>query len=155
MNLDRDFSEFVASFIARDVRFLIVGGYALAAHGVPRATGHLDAWVWVGDDNPERVLTALTDFGFGDVGLSVGDFDRPDSVVQLGYPPLRIDVITSIDGLEFGDAWPRRVVHDVDGMPVPFIGLDDLIANKFATGRTKDLADAEVLIDYKRRHSGE
>ncbi len=155
MNLDRDFSEFVASFIARDVRFLIVGGYALAAHGVPRATGDLDAWVWVGDDNPERVLTALTDLGFGGVGLSASDFDRPDSVVQLGYPPLRIDVITSIDGVDFVGAWPQRVVLDIDGMQVPFIGLDDLIHNKLATGRTKDLADAEVLAEYKRRHSGE
>jgi hypothetical protein len=150
LDLDRDFSEFVACFIAHDVRFLVVGGYALAAHGVPRATGDFDAWIWVDADNARRVLSALDEFGFGSVGLTVSDFDRPDSVVQLGYPPLRIDVITSIDGVEFLDAWERRMDVDVVGLRVPFIGLDDLVANKRASGRPQDRVDVDTLESWSR-----
>ena len=92
MELDKDFSEFVALFIDHDVQFLIVGGYALAAHGLPRATGDLDAWVRASESNAVKVFEALKAVGFGDVGVSVADFDREDSVVQLGFPPYRIPV---------------------------------------------------------------
>ncbi len=105
MQLDPDSREFVESFNAHEVRYLVVGGYALAAHGLPRATGDLDAWVWVGGDNAERVLAALTAVGFGSLGLEIADFDHRDSIAQLGYPPYRIDILTSIDGVEFDDAW--------------------------------------------------
>lgn len=109
MQMDPDFREFVESFNDHEVRYLVVGGYALAAHGLPRATGDLDAWVWVDDDNAERILAALAAFGFGGLGLEASDFDHPDSVVQLGYPPYRIDILTSIDGVDFEDAWERRL----------------------------------------------
>ena len=145
MELDRDFSEFVASFIAHDVRFLIVGGYAVAAHGLPRATGDLDAWVWVDHDNARRIIKALEEFGFGNVGVTIADFDRDDSVVQLGFPPYRIDILTSIDGVDFDGAWDRRMEVVVNGMTVPFIGREDLVVNKRAVGRPQDLADVERL----------
>ena len=146
MELDRDFSEFVALFIGREVRFLIVGGYALAAHGLPRATGDLDAWVWATQDNAERIIGALSDFGFGDVGVTVADFSAEDSVVQLGFPPYRIDILTSIDGVNFDEAWSRRVVVPVGGLDVPFISRQDLLTNKRAAGRPQDLADVERLM---------
>lgn len=114
MHLDPDFREFVESFIVHDVRFLVVGGYAVAAHGLPRATGDLDAWVWIDPLNAQRIVRALVDFGFGSLDLTEDDFNREDSVVQLGYPPYRIDIITSIDGVDFDDAWERRMPIDVD-----------------------------------------
>lgn len=147
MELDRDFSEFVALFIDHEVRFLIVGGYALAAHGLPRATGDLDAWVWTDESNAQRVLQALEEFGFGDLGMTISDFDRPDSVVQLGFPPYRIDILTSIDGVEFDAAWQRRVTINLDGREVPFISREDLITNKSAVGRPQDIADVQRLME--------
>ena len=129
MDLDRDFNEFLASFTRNEVRFLVVGGYALAAHGLPRATGDFDTWVWVDADNAQRIFRSLGEFGFVGLNLSVDDFNRADVVVQLGYPPHRIDVMTSIDGVEFNAAWPGRMLVEVDGMMIPFIGRDDLLAN--------------------------
>jgi hypothetical protein len=145
MHLDPDFSEFVECFTVHDVRYLVVGGYALAAHGLPRATGDFDAWIWVDDENAKRVVAALTAFGFGQLGLTVDDFNRPDSVVQLGYPPYRVDILTSIDGVDFSDAWTRRLTVEVDGRPLQIIGRADLVANKVAAGRPQDLADVERL----------
>jgi hypothetical protein len=148
MHLDRDFREFVESLIAHEVRFLIVGGYALAAHGLPRATGDLDAWVWTDSENAERVCRALESFGFTGLGLTPHDFERADRIVQLGYPPYRIDVLTSIDGVEFDDAWRNRVTVDVEGLRLDIIGRNDLIINKEASGRPQDVADVKRL----RRH---
>jgi hypothetical protein len=145
MHLDPDFKEFVESFIAHDVRFLVVGGYAVAAHGLPRATGDFDAWVWVDTANARRIVSALTDFGFGGLELSEDDFNRAGSVVQLGYPPYRIDIITSIDGVDFDDAWEGRMPIHVDDIVLNIIGRDALIRNKIAAGRPQDLADVERL----------
>ncbi|MFM9120486.1 MAG: DUF6036 family nucleotidyltransferase [Acidimicrobiaceae bacterium] len=145
MKLDKDFNEFVELFVAKDVRFLVVGGYALAAHGYPRATDDFDAWVWANSVNAEKIVECLTEFGFGKLNLSADDFTTLDRVVQLGYPPYRIDIITSISGVEFDSAWANRLVIDVDGLQVPFIGRDDLLTNKRATGRPKDLLDVEYL----------
>ena len=145
MKLDKDFNEFVELFIAKDVRFLVVGGYALAAHGCPRATDDFDAWVWVNSENAEKIVECLAAFGFGSLNLTTDDFTTLDRVVQLGYPPYRIDIITSISGVEFDSAWANRLVVDIDGLQVPFIGRDDLLTNKRATGRPKDLLDVEYL----------
>lgn len=145
MQFDRDFREFLACLAAHDVRFLVVGGYAVAAHGHPRYTGDLDVWVWTGAENAESLLTALADFGFGSVGLVANDFTEPGRVVQLGYPPVRIDLLTSIDGVEFEPCFDRRVEVVVDGLPVPFIALDDLRRNKASSGRPQDLADLAAL----------
>ncbi|CAN5779391.1 nucleotidyl transferase AbiEii/AbiGii toxin family protein [soil metagenome] len=145
MDLDRDFREFVGSFIGHEVRFLLIGGYALAAHGLPRATGDLDTWVWLDRDNASKIIAALDEFGFGSLGLSVDDFVEPEIVVQLGYPPHRIDIITSIDGVDFDDAWERRMMVNVGGVEVPIIGREELILNKIAAGRPQDLADVARL----------
>lgn len=145
MELDKDFSEFVGLFLAHDVRFLIIGGYALAAHGLPRATGDLDAWVWADSDNAIKILAALEEFGFGDIGVTIEDLSRDDSVIQLGYPPYRIDIITTISGVDFESAWTRRLMIDLNGRPVGFIGREDLITNKKAVGRPQDIADVQRL----------
>ncbi len=145
MKLDKDFNEFVTLFVASDVRFLIVGGYALAAHGVPRATGDLDAWVWINPENAAKVRRALEKFGFSGLGITTDDFSRTDSIVQLGYPPYRIDILTSIDGVEFEAAWDNRLMIDLDGVEVPFISRTDLIVNKRAAGRPQDVADVKRL----------
>jgi len=145
VELDEDFSEFVALLARHDVRYMIVGGYALAAHGLPRATGDLDAWVWTDADNASRLLAALDDFGFGGIGIAHADLTSPDCVVQLGYPPYRIDLLTRITGVDFDEAWSRHIDVVLAGVIVPFIGREDLIANKRATGRPQDVADVQRL----------
>jgi hypothetical protein len=143
--LTRDFIEFIECCARHEVRFLVVGGYALAAHGHPRATKDLDVWIMIDPANAERLTHALEDFGMGSIGLSPQDFLEPDVVVQLGYPPLRIDILTSISGVTFDECWPNRVVIDVGGVNAGFIGAKDLIANKRASGRPQDLVDADTL----------
>lgn len=147
MELDRDFSEFIESCIDHEVRFLIVGGYALAAHGHPRFTKDLDVWVLVDPANARRIIEALDDFGFGSLGLTPDDFVEDDTIVQLGYPPKRIDIITSATGVDFDLCWHRRVEITIGHVTVPFISADDLIANKRAAGRPQDLADVAALED--------
>ena len=145
MRLDRDFSEFIACCVARDVRFLIVGGYAVAAHGHPRYTKDLDVWTWVEPNNAQRLTDALQDFGFGSLGLTPADFLEPNAVIQLGYPPKRIDILTAIDGLAFEQCYPNRMTITIDDVPVPFIDLENLRRNKTASGRPQDLADLAAL----------
>ena len=143
--LTRDFREFIECCVAHEVRFLVVGGYALAAHGHPRATKDLDIWLWPDPDNADRVVEALGEFGFGSLHLERDDFLEPEMVIQLGYPPLRIDLLTSISGVTFADCWHRRLGVDSGGIEAGFISLDDLIANKLASGRAQDLVDAATL----------
>lgn len=145
MELNRDFSEFIECFVARDVRFLIVGGYAVAAHGHPRYTKGLDVWVRVDHDNAHRIVAALDDFGFGGLGLAIEDFLADDVVVQLGREPQRIDLLTFVSGVEFDEAYDHRVDVDMGGVSVPVIGRAELRRNKLATGRLRDLADVEDL----------
>ncbi len=145
MELDQDFNEFVQLLLANDVRFLIIGGYALAAHGAPRYTGDLDTWLWVNRDNANRVLVVLESFGFGSLNITREDLLSPDTVIQLGYPPHRIDLLTGIDGVGFDDAWTRRVEFVINGELVPFISREDLITNKKAVARPQDLADVAKL----------
>ena len=145
MELNRDFQEFLRSFVEHEVRFLIVGGYALAAHGHPRYTKDLDVWVWTERQNAEKVIVALEEFGFGGLGLSASDFEDPDMVVQLGREPQRIDLLTFATGLNFDEAYGRRVMVEVGGLSVPFISVADLRTNKLATGRLRDQADAAEL----------
>jgi hypothetical protein len=145
MELDPDFNEFIASCVAHDVRFLIVGGYAVAAHGHPRFTKDLDVWVWLDTQNANRLVSALEDFGFGSLGLTPADFLEEGTVIQLGYPPKRIDILTQVDGVHFDACWERRVEVGVGGQRVPFISADDLVANKKASGRLQDLADVAAI----------
>ena len=146
MTIAPDFREFAASLNARKVRYLIVGGYAVAFHGHPRYTKDLDVWVERTRGNVRRLLKGLDDFGFGAVGLQEDDFLEPDQVVQLGYPPLRIDLLTSLAGVTFEPCYRRREMLEVEEeVELPFIDLNGLRANKRAVGRHQDLADLEQL----------
>jgi hypothetical protein len=145
--LDKDFREFVELLNSTNVEYLLVGGYALAAHGHPRYTGDIDFWVNPTPDNAARLMSALTQFGFGDVGLSENDFLQPDAVVQLGYPPTRIDLLTAIDGVSFDACYARRRHVALSGVTLALIDIDDLRANKRASGRPKDIADLDSLGD--------
>ncbi len=143
--LDKDFVEFIECCVNREVKFLVVGGYALAAHGHPRATKDLDLWVLIEPTNADRLVAALGDFGMDSVGLSQSDFLEPGMIVQLGYPPVRIDLLTSATGVIFEDCRERRVGIGVGSVEAGFISYVDLIANKRASGRPQDLVDVEVL----------
>ncbi len=145
METQPDFRELLALFNAHHVEYVLVGGYALAFHGAPRFTGDLDIFVNPATANAQRILTALEAFGFASVGLTPSDFEHPDHVVQLGVPPVRIDLITSITGVSWHEAWAGRVTGRYGDMPVHYIGREQFVANKRATGRTKDVADLEVL----------
>lgn len=143
--LSKDFKEFVGLLNAHGVEYLVVGGYAMALHGRPRHTGDLDIWIRRSEQNADRLLAALREFGFGALGLTIQDFIQPEQVVQLGYPPFRIDLLTSIDGVDFAEAWPHREMVEHDGLRIAFIGLEDLKANKRASGRPRDIDDLENL----------
>ena len=143
--LTSDFKEFAQLLNTNEVEYLIVGGYALAAHGHPRYTGDLDFWVGTDLHNGEKIIKTLKDFGFGSLRLTAKDFTVPNQTVQLGYPPRRIDLLTGISGVDFRECCERRLVVAVDGMNLPFIGLEDFKTNKAAVGRPKDLADLDSL----------
>ena len=143
--LTDDFKEFLRLLNANRVDYLLVGGYAVGLHGYPRATVDLDVWVSATPDNAERILQALRAFGFDLPALEPRLFIDPRSIVRLGTPPFRIEIMTSIDGVEFDPCRRRPSVFDVDGVPVPVISLDDLKTNKRAAGRHKDLADLDNL----------
>ncbi len=128
-----------------EIDFLVVGAYAMAVHGHPRATGDLDIWVRPSSDNASRVYLALAEFGAPLDDLSVEDLATPGVVFQIGVEPSRIDILTSISGVEFNSAWRRRQSIELEGISLNVIGRTDLIVNKRASGRTKDLADAETL----------
>jgi hypothetical protein len=145
IDLASDFRDLLQSFVDRDVRFLVVGGYALAVHGRPRATGDLDVWVDATPENAERALTALRDFGAPLHELTREDLTRPGTVFQIGVPPLRIDILTSATGLAFAPAWDERTEAEFEGVRFPVIGRRQLLANKRALGRAQDLADVERL----------
>ena len=145
MEIRNDFKELLELFNKHKVEYLIVGGYALAFHGAPRFTGDIDLFVRPIRENAERILAALNEFGFGSLDLSEDDFTTPGKVIQLGVPPIRIDIITSISGLSWGKADMGKVTGQYGRTPVCFIGRDDFITNKKATGRKKDDADIEAL----------
>jgi predicted nucleotidyltransferase len=147
MTLSPDFREFVRLLNERSVRYLVVGGYAVAVHGHPRYTKDLDVWIDAVPENVRRLLDALEDFGFGELGLTEDDFLEPETVVQLGRPPNRIDLVTELDGVVFENCFDDRSVVEIEGLPVSFIGLEKLRENKRASGRHQDLADLESLED--------
>ena len=142
-----DFRDLLAALVESGVRFMVVGAHALAAHGVPRMTGDLDVWLDPTEENAGRVWSALARFGapLGSLSLRESDFTRTEQVVQLGLPPYRIDLMTSISGVDFRDAWEGRLVGTLFDVPVAFIGRDALLRNKRASGRPRDLEDVRSL----------
>lgn len=145
--MNEDYRDILVELVAQDVRFLIVGAHALATHGYPRATVDLDIWIARSTENARRVWRALAKFGapLEDLDVQESDLTRSDIVAQFGLPPNRIDILTGLSGVTFDDAWPNRVEATLEGVPVPVIGLADLVANKRASGRDKDRADLKGL----------
>ena len=143
--LNQDFREFIESLNANRVRYLVVGGYAVALHGHPRYTKDIDIWLERDQENAERLVRALDHFGFASLGLAARDFLEPDQIIQLGYAPNRIDLLTTLAGLDFGTCYASRLVVTIDQVEVDFIDLDNLKASKRAAGRLQDLADLENL----------
>lgn len=145
MELSRDFRELFESLARHDVRYLVIGGYAMAAHGHPRFTKDIDVWIWMDPSNSKATIAALTDFGYGSLGLSESDFLTADSVIQLGYPPQRIDLLTSPTGVEFEECWEGRLIVNVGELEVPVISIQGLIRNEAAAARDQDVVDVKAL----------
>ncbi|MEM9351701.1 MAG: hypothetical protein AAGA92_01695 [Planctomycetota bacterium] len=143
--MTNDFLDMLSALSAEEVEYLVVGAYALAAHGYPRATGDLDLWVRRSTSNSERLWRALLRFKAPMSDVTLNDFLEPDLVYQIGVAPRRIDILTSIDGVDFEEAWPRRGTQEVSGLFLPILSREDLTRNKRATGRPKDLADLAWL----------
>ena len=148
--MNQDFVEMLAALSDAGADHLVVGAHALAAHGIPRATGDLDIWVRPTPENAERVWAALERFGAPLHELELRDLHSPEVVFQIGLPPSRIDLLTSITGVAFDDAWRNRILVTVSGQDVPTIGRDDFIRNKRAAGRPRDLADVAELEQARR-----
>ena len=143
--MNPDFSDMLSALSAEGVEYLLIGAYAMAVHGVPRATGDIDVWVRPTPENADRVLRALTRFRAPLGTLQARDLTTVGTVYQIGVAPNRIDLLTTIDGVSFDEAWPRRETRTIEGISLPVIGRDDLIRNKRATGRERDRADADQL----------
>ena len=145
MEVQEDFRDFLALLNAHEVKFMIVGGYALAFHGAPRFIGEIDVFVKPDHDNAKRIIKALADFGFSSLDITIADFQNRDNVIQLGLPPVRIDLITSISGVTWEEADASKEPGLFGDVSVSYIGKKQFIINKRACGRKKDLADLESL----------
>jgi hypothetical protein len=145
VELPPDFREFLRFLDAERVEYLLIGGYAVAFHGYPRTTEDLDIWVASSPENARRVVRAIREFGFDLPELSTDMFIKPDNIVRMGVPPLRIDLATTISGVEFAQCYQARITEVIDGTPVSLINLDHLKQNKKASGRHRDLDDLEHL----------
>jgi len=143
--LPQDFEDFLKLLNSHRVEFLLIGGYAVGLHGYPRGTADLDVWVSISEPNATRLVKALREFGFGMSDLAPALFLKEDSLVRMGVPPLRIDILTSIAGVAFEECFSRREVISVGAFQIPVISLADLKANKRATGRRQDLTDVDNL----------
>lgn len=141
----QDFNDFVQLLIKHNVDYLIVGGYAVGVHGHPRYTGDLDIWLNPSVENATKILETVNEFGFSTYQLTIEDFTKEGNIIQLGYPPLRIDLLTEIDGVQFDECYKNKLIVDIDGIAVNFISYKDLIQNKKASNRYKDLDDIENL----------
>lgn len=155
MTWNDDYADFADALLAESVEFVVVGAFALAAHGVPRATGDIDFFVRPSPENAQRVMRALARFGapVSQAGVTPADFASPGTVYQIGVAPRRIDLITEISGVTFAEAWRTRVERASVGRTLPFLGRRALLANKRASGRPKDLADV-ALLEAARRRAG-
>ena len=143
--LNEDYKEMLQCLVDEKVKFLLVGAYALAAHGYPRATMDIDLWVWPSPQNAAAVLRALGRFGAPLHGITAADLEKDDTIYQIGVAPRRIDIITSASGLRFEETFARATEIEIEGIQVHVPTVDDLIRNKRASGRTKDRADVEAL----------
>ncbi len=143
--LNKDFKEFIKLLNSNNVKYLVVGGYALALHGHPRYTKDIDIWVQSDLENAQKLLKSLHSFGFSELDLIEEDFLKPGNVIQLGYPPSRIDLLTQATGVNFEECYLKKIELKLEDVVINFIDLENLIKNKKATGRLQDLADIEKL----------
>lgn len=143
--LPPDFKEFLQLLNDHHVDYLLIGGYAVGYHGYPRATGDMDIWIAITPQNAEKLVAVLDAFGFNAASITADLFLQPDNVIRMGKPPLRLEILTTISGVEFADAYAQRVTDTIDGVTVNIISLDQLKVNKRASGRLKDLSDLENL----------
>jgi predicted nucleotidyltransferase len=150
MNLEKDFEDFVKLLNDYQVDYMIVGGYALAFHGKPRHTGDLDIWIAISDVNAEKMTNVIRDFGMASLKLQMEDFLQAGLITQIGYPPLRIDILNEIDGITFEEAYQNKAIIDIDGLNINYIGLEDLIKNKISSGRHQDISDVVALRKIKK-----
>jgi predicted nucleotidyltransferase len=137
-----DFIQFLNQY---EVDYMIVGGYAMAFHGSPRYTGDLDVWIDISESNAEKMLLVIQAFGFSSLGFKKEDFLKENLINQIGYPPLRIDILTNIDGIDFKEAYTQKQVIEIEDLKANYIGLRDLIQNKKTSGREKDIIDVKTL----------
>ena len=142
--LNEDYKDMLQTLLENDVKFLVVGAYALAAYGYPRATGDFDIWVEANNENSEKILSSLIQFGAPTSGLTEHTFAENGIVFQIGVAPRRIDIITYIDGVDFNEAYNNRQIIDIEGVELPFISKENLIENKKSTGRDKDIVDVKI-----------
>jgi predicted nucleotidyltransferase len=145
MTLAKDFEDFLMLLNKHQVEYMVVGGYALAFHGKPRHTGDLDIWINISPENARSMVQVVKEFGMQSLGLEETDFLRAGYITQIGYPPLRIDILNHIDGLEFKEAKKEMQILDTDGLLVTYIGLHDFVKNKLASGRPQDLSDIKEI----------
>ncbi|HEY5327677.1 MAG TPA: hypothetical protein VIJ27_11805 [Mucilaginibacter sp.] len=151
MIFEKDFIDFIELLNAHNVEYMVVGAHALAYHGRPRHTGDLDIWIKPSLENADKMVNVLKDFGFESLGLIREDFLKENYVTQLGYPPLRIDILNAISGVNFDDAYKGRILGQNDDLNISFINISDFIANKQASGRAKDLGDIDALKKLKKK----
>ena len=145
MILPQDFKEFISLLNENNVEYLVVGGYAVSYYGYPRYTGDMDIWINKTNENATKMVSVIRDFGFETPQLTIDNFNREHLVTRLGNPPLRIDVLTTIDGISFEDSFKIRMIAEVEGLKVNLINYNELLKNKRASGRSKDLNDLENL----------
>lgn len=148
---EKDFKELLKLFNKHNVKYCIVGAYAVAFYAIPRYTKDMDILVKPSKENAFKILNALKDFGFVDIGLTFDDFNKEGQIIQLGYEPVRIDIVTSIDGCSFNEVWDDKVTGKYGDIDVYFIGLKELIKNKSATKRKQDEIDLEILLSFKKK----
>ncbi|MBS3945875.1 MAG: hypothetical protein KGZ42_10280 [Melioribacter sp.] len=145
MVLHQDFKEFLKLLNENKVEYLVVGAFALGFYGAPRNTGDIDIWIGIEKNNAIRMVKTLEDFGFSTLGNKEEDFMERDLIIQLGVPPIRIDILTSITGVDFYDSYKRKETTIIDNLPISYICKEDFVRNKKAAGRLKDLADIERI----------
>lgn len=155
MIFEQDFIDFIELLNEQQVKYMVVGAFALSFHGRPRHTGDLDIWIKPDAENAGKMVKVIEEFGFGQLGLNDEDFLRENYVTQLGYPPLRIDILNAISGVNFDDAFHTRLETEIDGLQISFISAEDLIRNKRCVGRPKDLGDIDALEILKKQKENE
>jgi len=145
MQLPQDFKDFLKLLNSNSIKYLLIGGYAVGYHGYPRATVDMDIWISIDEENVKKTIQAINEFGFNDPALTLKTFTEQNKVVRMGVPPLRLEILSEIDGLKFQDCYSDKIVDSIDGIDINIIDLKNLKINKKASGRLKDLSDLEYL----------